>query len=168
MCPKKGMLHSRKGGEISMDENDLSDPWLKAAEEDNAYDQNEIKTDIDDDEEENFMKSSAGMYAREAAARKAAKRMADVKDDEGKRDDSEFLHIAEYDGNVYVRDDREKTENKFDSWADALEYISELHGDKKTLEDDLDDDKKDDDEVVARRASYKKVDYTRRASRRIR
>lgn len=152
-----------------MDENDLSNPWLKAAEEDNAYDQNEIKTDInDDEEEENFMKSSAGMYAREAAARKAAKRMADVKDDEGKRDDSEFLHIAEYDGNVYVRDDREKTENKFDSWADALEYISELHGDKKALEDDLDEDKDDDDEVVARRASYKKVDYTRRASRKIR
>ena len=144
-----------------MDEYDLRNPWLKAAEEDNAYGQNEIKTDIDDEEEEeNFMKSSAGMYAREAA-----KRLADVKDDEGRHSDSEFLHIAEYDGNVYVRDDREKTENKFDSWADALEYISELHGDEKALKKDLDEDKDDDGEVVARRASYKKVDYTRRASR---
>ncbi|MBQ1803775.1 MAG: hypothetical protein II014_00690 [Bifidobacteriaceae bacterium] len=148
-----------------MDENNAN-PWLKNVKENNAYDQNLVKTNIDDDQEEDFMKSSAGMYAREAAARRAYKRMADVKDDEGKRNDDEFLHISEVGGYVYVRDDKEKTENKFDSWADALEYISELHGDKKDLEDDLEDDKADKgvEEVDARRASYQKVDYTRRAS----
>lgn len=144
-----------------------SNPWLQQAEENNAYATNLVKTDIPDDREDDFMKSSAGMYARREAARRAylnyRRRLADVKDDEGSHDDNEYLHIAEDDGCVYVRNDSDGTKNKFDSWADALAYISSLHGDEKATEKDIEDEDKEEKED-RRHASYRLHDYTRRAS----
>ena len=148
---------------------DYSNPWLQQAADNNAYDTNLVKTNIPDDREDDFMRSSAGMYARREAARRAYanwKRMADVKDDEGMHDDHEYLHISEDGGFVYVRNDRDKSENKFDSWADALDYIASLHEDDKALIKDLEDEPDmEGEEVEGRRASYVRRDYTRRASR---
>ena len=150
-------------------------PWLKAAKESNAYAKNMVKTTITD--EEDFMKSSAGMYAREAAARRAymlaaRRRRADVKDDEGDHKDNEYIHIAEDGGKVYIRDDRDKSERKFDSWADAMPWLSGLKGDTKALENDLDKETAEARRrmmarriMAARRSagSYRTVDHTRLA-----
>jgi hypothetical protein len=150
-------------------------PWLKAAKESNAYAKNMVKTTISD--EEDFMKSSAGMYAREAAARRAymlaaRRRRADVKDDEGDHRDNEYSHIAEDGDKVYIRDDRDKSEHKFDSWADAMAWLSGLKGDTKALENDLDKETAQARRrMMARRmmaarrnaSSYRTVDHTRLA-----
>ena len=64
-----------------------------------------------------------------------------------------------------MRNDRDKSENKFDSWADALGYIASLHEDDKALIKDLEDEPDmEGEEVEGRRASYVRRDYTRRAS----
>ena len=150
---------------------DYENPWLKAAKESRGYEGNLVKTTINDDEEE-FMRSSAGMYAREAARRRALARLrsADVKDDEGDHRDNEYIHIAEDGGTVYVRDDRDKTEHKFDSWDDAMVWLSHLKGDSKELEKDLEKDAIEAARrrlmarrmMASRRSAYRTVNHTRR------
>ena len=120
------------------------------------------------------MKSSAGMYAREAARRRMLARrrfMADVKDDEGDHRDNEYIHIAEDGGTVYIRDDRDKTEHKFDSWADAMAWLSQLKGDTKALEKDLEKEEAVEAHrrlmarrmlASRRRSAYRTVNHTRR------
>lgn len=95
---------------------------------------------------------------------------ADVKDDDGDHSDHEDIQLHEYKGDVYVKDDRTKHEEKFDSWRAAVEYVMSLHGDERFMEGDAsaeadrdaEDHHKDDEDRHEDHADHREDDKHKR------
>ena len=142
---------------------------LEIAMDNTAYDQNKVylekrmsKDYVDELQREGdaYMTIKSAKEAKLARARMdelaekyhqlaAALKNADVKDDDGDHSDHEDVHLSEYNGEVYVKDDRSKKEEKFQSWHDACNYVESLHGDERFESHDAareDEDKHEDDD----------------------
>lgn len=143
-------------------------PFMEIAMDNTAYDQNKVsfekrmpKDYVDELQREGdaYMSIKSVKEAKLAMARAnelaqrymqvmASLKNADVKDDDGDHSDHEDIRITEYNGEVRVRDDRSKHEEKFDSWHDACDYVESLHGDERFEDHDAArrDDEDDEDD----------------------